>query len=30
MGDYGITDSGDFRTAEREGININPEDSTSH
>ena len=27
-GDYGITDSGDFRTAALEGININPEDST--
>ncbi|MDC0320104.1 hypothetical protein OAL34_03115 [Synechococcus sp. AH-551-G03] len=28
-GDYGITtDTGDFRTAAREGININPEDST--
>ena len=27
-GDYGITtDTGDFRTAAREGININPEDS---
>jgi hypothetical protein len=28
IGDYGITDSGDFRTLEEEGININPEDST--
>ena len=28
-GDYGITtDTGDFRTAAREGINISPEDST--